>query len=170
MKKIVILLAAALSMTAAPALAGDVGFGINLNLGFPFPVTTFAPAPVFVTPPDFGFSVAVGVPYDMVFTGNRYYVNQGDRWYCGPRPNGPWRLIGRQYLPQHIRSRSIDQIRSVRYAGYRGCEQERSRQRDQEPPRGYQREARRHDHGDGWSGSRDGYGRDSDRRRHDDRD
>ncbi len=168
MKKIVILLATVLSMTAAPALASDIGFGINLNVGLPLASAPAPAAPIFVTPPYLGFSVAVGTPFDLVSVGNRYYTLVGQQWYCGLRPGGPWQMVAWPFLPPQIRAHSIEQIRYARDLEYRNQNRRYGHHEGWGPRKDWQRDARRHDHGE--EGNYRGERPDQDRRWHNDRD
>lgn len=126
MKKITLLLAIVMCLAAIPAIAGNVGFGINVNLGIPAQPIVVEQPPAFIAPPELGFSVAVGIPYDMVFIGNQYYAYRGNQWYCGPRYNGPWRSVSYRYLPSQIRRYPIEKIRYARDREYRGHDYRRN--------------------------------------------
>ncbi len=133
-----ILLTAVLLVSAAPlARAGNVGVDLNINIGnqprevvpVPVPVAPATPPvvieepPEFVAPPALGFYVAVGVPYDLYFTGNNYYVCKGNVWYRSPRYNGPWDVVRYKALPPGLRKHRLENIRHLRdeeYRMYRG--------------------------------------------------
>lgn len=105
-----------------PGFGFNVGpAGVGLNIGLPWvvapdpyyayqptvieePVAAEAPAvidepvayeeaPEFIMPPELGFYVAVGIPYDLFFYNNFYYVCRGNIWYSAPYYNGPWSRI-----------------------------------------------------------------------------
>lgn len=123
-------------LTAAPALASNVGVGVNLNIGTAFPapppvvVPQAVPVPVpvplvistppmFIAPPGLGISIAVGVPFDMFQVAGNFYVYRGNQWYCGPQFVGPWRKISHGKLPHQLRGHDIGHFRHVREREYR---------------------------------------------------
>ena len=139
MKGIFILAAGLIS---APALAADVGIGVNLNIGNMPPAPVYAPAPayvpapvvieappMFIAPPSLGVSIAVGVPYDMFLVSGNYYVYRGNNWYYGPRYSGPWRSVSYQKLPHQLRRHDIEHYRHVRDREYRAYNQNRDHYR-----------------------------------------
>jgi len=94
------------------------------------------------TPP-LGFYVSVDGPYDMVFYGERYYINDGGRWFWAPSYDGPWIFVDDYRLPGRIRRYRYDEIRH-----YRDEEFRRHGRDDEwhERGRGYDR-GPGHDHG-----------------------
>jgi hypothetical protein len=85
----------------------------------PPPEPYFERAPEFVWSPDLNMYVAVGVPYDLVYTGRDYFYFYGGRWYRGPYYNGPWVYAPRREYPRVFLSYRINHIRSCRDAEYR---------------------------------------------------
>ncbi|HHE07768.1 MAG TPA: hypothetical protein ENL01_02485, partial [Chlorobaculum parvum] len=64
---------------------------------------------------DPGFSIAIGSsPYDIILSGNFYYLYDYGHWYRSHRYNGPWRVIHHRKLPYRIRRYHINQIRKFR--------------------------------------------------------
>jgi len=62
-----------------------------------------------------GFSIAIGSsPYDIILSGNFYYLYNHGHWYRSHRYNGPWKKIHHRKLPYRIRRYRIDQIRKFR--------------------------------------------------------
>ena len=132
MKGICILTA---GLITAPALAADVGIGVNLNIGntpvyFPAPVYVPAPVvvsapPMFIAPPSLGVSIAVGVPYDLFMISGTYYVYRGNQWYCGFRYGGPWRTVAYRRLPYQLRRHDIEHYRHVRDREYQAYNRDR---------------------------------------------
>ena len=106
-------------LTALPALAGNVDFGININIGTPVqgPVMVSEP-PLFLAPARLGFQVAVGVPYDLCIVDGRYYLFQANVWYVGSGYNGPWQVVHHDHLPRNLRRRKVREIRSYRDREY----------------------------------------------------
>jgi hypothetical protein len=91
----------------------------------PAPRVVVEEPPLFLAPPSLGFSVAVGIPYDMVYVSGSYYLYQGDVWYRSPYYNGPWHVVKRKHLPPGLRKHKFDRIRYIRdeeYRHYRGNE------------------------------------------------
>ncbi len=131
-----VLVPAALALGASVACAGNVGVNVNVNLGNPPPPVVVAPpvvvpppvvpAPVisieqdvdFVLPAPLGFYVAVGVPYDLFYVQNNYYLWRDGRWYRAPGSHGPWALTHYRNLPPGLRKHNIERIRSYRNVEY----------------------------------------------------
>ncbi len=98
----------------------------------PAPVYVPAPAPVYVDveePPEFiipsalGFYVAIGVPYDLFYISNTYYLYRNNTWYRSPSYNGPWASTSHRRLPPGLRRHKFERIRHIRdeeYRRYRG--------------------------------------------------
>lgn len=133
-----VLVPAALALSGSAACAGNVGVDVNLHFGnqpqqivVPAPVAP-SPAPVFIIEPpavvtieedvDFvypaqlGFYVAVGVPYDLFYARNNYYLFRDGRWFIARRSRGPWVASRLRDLPPGLRRHSIERIRDYRRA------------------------------------------------------
>ena len=81
MKKLLAVVAAVFLFQAASVVqAADISFGINVG----GPPIVIAQPPDFLYPPELGFGVAVGVPYDMFYASGVYYVFRGGGWYSTP--------------------------------------------------------------------------------------
>jgi hypothetical protein len=147
----------------ANASASNVDFGINVNIGNPPPPPppvqiVIEEPPQFIYPSSLGFYVAIGIPYDMFYISNRYYIYRGDRWYFAPTYNGPWRVISYQRIPAPLRSHRIELIRERRDAEFRVY----SRDRDHYRGRYYRPESVRrggHEVREGREGRGEGRGR-----------
>jgi hypothetical protein len=122
MKKFVLLVAA--TLLAVPAAhAGEVGFDFDLHIGnrAEAPIVVQEP-PLFLAPPELGFHVAVGVPYDMFFVSGNFYLCRGDRWSVAPHYDGPWQGVGPRHLPPGLAKKRYTEIirfRDAEYARYR---------------------------------------------------
>jgi hypothetical protein len=133
MKKIALLVAITGILAAQVCQAGNVSVGINV--GTPTPVYMDAgPQPVtitepveFIFAPGLGFYVAVGVPYDIVFVSNYYYLHRGNHWYRAPYYNGPWVVTGYNRLPPGLRKHRFERIRTIRDREYRIYREDPSR-------------------------------------------
>jgi hypothetical protein len=123
---------AVLALGASAACASNVGVDFNLHLGnqpqqvvVPQPVAV-APAPPvvidqdvdFVYPDNLGFYVAVGVPYDLFYVRDTYYVYRDGSWLRSARRGGPWMVMQRRDLPPGIRRQKLARIRAFRDAEY----------------------------------------------------
>jgi hypothetical protein len=114
---LVVVLASAAALFAAPAVAGDVSIGINL--GTPPPVVVAPAPPVVVAPaPPPAFVLAapptlVVVPgtavyhvptasFNLFVFGGLYYSFHNDVWFQGPTHNGPWTVIAREAVPRPV--------------------------------------------------------------------
>lgn len=143
MKKSIMFLPLFVLFVASVSHASNVGFDLNVNVGnrgggvavpvpVPVPVAS-APRfaieepPLFLAPPSLGFSVAVGIPYDMVYVSGNYYICQGDGWYRAPRYNGPWAPVSYRRLPPGLRKHKFERIRYMRDEEYRHYREEGDR-------------------------------------------
>jgi hypothetical protein len=127
MKRIAAITAALVILSVSSGWAADVGFNVNLNIGnraeaapvYVDPQIGIAQPPEFILPPALGFYVAIGVPYDMVFVSNVYYLHKGNVWYRAPRYDGPWVVTPYKRLPPGIRKHRFEKIRYYRDEEYR---------------------------------------------------
>lgn len=139
MSKLICCLAIAGAMWGTAVNAADVGFNVGINIGnqpavaVPAPPPVYAPPPArvyatpvvieeppeFIEPPELGFYAAVGVPYDLFFISNRYYLFNGNAWYAGPGYNGPWASVAYRALPSPLRRFPVERVRYYRDAGFR---------------------------------------------------
>lgn len=109
--------------------------GVGLNIGLPWvaapapyygyqsevieeplidePVVIQEP-PEFIMPPELGFYVAVGIPYDLFFFNNVYYFCSGNIWYSSPYYNGPWTRRYYTDIPYVLGRYPFDRIRHHR--------------------------------------------------------
>jgi hypothetical protein len=85
----------------------------------PPPPVSIDQAPQFIYSPQLGMYVAVGVPYDLVYTGNEYFYWYGGRWFHGPYYNGPWAFATRAYYPPALLRFRIGYIRHYGNYEYR---------------------------------------------------
>ena len=76
-------------------------------------------APEFLFPAKLGYGVAVGVPYDMMYISEVYYLWQAGVWYRSSTYRGPWIALGYSQLPPELRSSKIAQIRLQRNSEFR---------------------------------------------------
>ncbi len=177
-KRLSLTLATLLTLAAGTAHAGGVGFNIGINLGVPvyaapaIPVYAPAPAPIpppapvvleepprFIVPQELGFRVAVGVPYDLYYLADSYYVCRNNAWYRAQAYDGPWMPVRYRALPWELRRYPVAAIRSARDAAYGRYDDDGWRhrradweRRDLDRGRGAWQEARRweRDHGRQW--------------------
>ena len=82
-------------------------------------------APRFIYSPALNLYVAVGVPYDLIYTGADYFYFYGGRWYRGPYYNGPWVPAPRRQFPQVLLRYRIGDIRHYRDIEFRHYEHDR---------------------------------------------
>ena len=75
--------------------------------------------PDFISLSDYGFSISVGSPYDIILYRDFYYINQNGIWYCSPNYRGPWAIVRENRLPSRIKSRRWEDIRRTRDIEYR---------------------------------------------------
>jgi len=114
-----------LFQAASMAQAADVSF--RINVGGP-PIIISQP-PDFLYPPQLGFGVAVGVPYDMFYLSGDYYVYRGGGWYRTSSYGGEWRQVRPRELPPELRRHKIERIRAFRDREHRVYSNDRERYR-----------------------------------------
>jgi hypothetical protein len=140
-RRLVMLHSAAILIFGAQAVhASNVGVDLNINIGSqprqvpaPAPVYVPAPAPVyvpapapFVVEPDvhfiyperLGFYVAVGVPYDLFYLDNSYFIFRDGRWLRAQSSRGPWVVQRHRDLPPLLRRQRLERIREYRNHEY----------------------------------------------------
>lgn len=117
--------AVVLFQAASMAQAADISFGINVG----GPPIVISQPPDFLYPPELGFGVAVGVPYDMFYDGGIYYVYRGGGWYSTPSYGGNWTRMQPRQLPPELRRYKIARIHAFRDREYRGYLRDRDHYR-----------------------------------------
>ena len=133
-----VLIPAVLAFGASTASASNVGIDVNIHLGnqprqvvIPAPppqVIVAEPAPAttvtidddvdFVYPEQLGVYVAVGVPYDLFYFRNNYYLLRDGHWFRASGSHGPWVAARYRELPPGLRRHRIERIRAYRSAEY----------------------------------------------------
>ena len=140
-----IILAVLLQVAALPFLdtrelhAGNVGVDVNIHLGNQLrPVILPQPPPVvvaepvyepepyyeveeeveFIYPRELGFYVAVGVPYDLFYLNNAYFIFRDGRWLRSGSSRGGWVNVTYRDLPPTLRRHRMERIREYRTREY----------------------------------------------------
>jgi hypothetical protein len=117
-------LIACLSLVATAA-RGEVDVHINIGVRPPPPpppVIVVEAPPTMLYLPGPAVYVAVGVPYDVYFDGDRYYYCHGGHWFWSRRHAGPWAYVGDSHLPPGLRKfklRKLHWYRDREYHAYR---------------------------------------------------
>jgi hypothetical protein len=83
------------------------------------PDVSFDARPDFIYLDDYGFYVAWGVPYDLIFFDDYYFLFRDGYWYRSRGYRGPWGRVRNDDLPMTIRRRSWGDIRQRRDTEYR---------------------------------------------------
>jgi len=143
-------LAVLLQVAALPGLsvhqvrASNVGVDVNIRLGSePRPVIVTEPAYVpppepyleveeeveFIYPEELGFYVAVGVPYDLFYLNNSYFIFRDGRWLRSHSPRGGWVAQRYRDLPPTLRRHRLERIREYRTREYRIYQHDREHYR-----------------------------------------
>jgi len=100
-------------------------------------------APQFIYSPALNLYVAVGVPYDLIYTGSGYFYFYGGHWYRGPYYNGPWVFATRRYFPPVLLKFGIDKIRYYRDVEFRRYQHDRAHYKGRFYHPGYRGERRK---------------------------
>jgi len=147
-----IVLVSVLVLGASAAGAANVGVDVNVHLGnqprqvvVPAPaapppqIVVREPAPPaivtieddvdFVYPAQLGFYVAVGVPYDLFYVRNNYYLCRDGRWFRASGSHGPWVATRYRELPPGLRRHDMERIRAYRSAEHDIYRHDRDRYR-----------------------------------------
>jgi hypothetical protein len=119
-----------LFLGVSPVQAADVQWGVNVNVGssshpYSGPPVYIEQPPVFIHPPQLGFYIAVGIPYDIFYLNNVYYMSRGNNWYRAPGYNGPWGQVHYKQLPWGIRQHKHQRIVMYRDREYKKYQQQR---------------------------------------------
>ena len=91
---------------------------IDVHIGEPPPVVVYSP-PTMVLLPEPQMYVAVGVPYDIFFIGDRYYYFREGNWFWAPGYGGPWTYVVYRTLPPGLRKFKVERLREYREREYR---------------------------------------------------
>jgi hypothetical protein len=97
----------------------------NINVGGP-PAVLEEP-PEFVYPPELGFGVAVGIPYDLFYVNGAYFLFRGDSWFKAPFYGGSWTKVGKKNLPRELRKNKIAKIHQYRDREYSQYQKDQQR-------------------------------------------
>jgi hypothetical protein len=124
-----------------PVADAKAEVSVHISAGDRIPAFAIQRRPVFIDLPGRGFSVSVGLPYDIISFGNDYYFNQHGAWYRSSNYRGPWVIVRDHQLPPAIRRHRLDDIRR-----YRDIETRRHDNRRNDN-RGFDRNDRRDDRG-----------------------
>lgn len=119
MKKrmMMVLGAAGIVFSQAPA---DVQAALPLAMATRHdPDVSFDARPDFIYLDDYGFYVAWGVPYDLIFFDDYYFLFRDGYWYRSRGYRGPWGRVRNDDLPMTIRRRNWGDIRQRRDTEYR---------------------------------------------------
>lgn len=146
---------AAVVLVVAGVATAQAG-GVNLSVHIGVPVAAPAPAvvpvsypeypagspwpvvqpeiyldepPSFIYSPNLGFHVSVGIPYDIAYLNNSYYLYRGGYWYLAPSYTGPWTVVSYRRLPPLLHKHRYEQIRYYRDYEYRSYQRDRDHYR-----------------------------------------
>jgi hypothetical protein len=136
MRKTIVFATFAAALTVTPVQASNVGVDLNVRIGnqppavavpvpAPAPVVVIEEPPLFLYPPGLGFYVAVGVPYDLLYFDNQYYLFRGNTWHRASHFNGPWVVVRHKHLPPGLRRHRIERIRVIRDDEFRVYDRDR---------------------------------------------
>ena len=103
-----------------PQASADVLASVPLAMSVRHdPDVYFDVRPDFIYLDDYGFYVAWGVPYDLIFFDDYYFLFRDGYWYRSHGYRGPWGRIRNDDLPLPIRRHSWGDIRQRRDFEYR---------------------------------------------------
>ncbi len=131
-------LATLLMLCASTASADNVGLDFNVHVGNAPRQQVIVREPVyhrsppgfqinedinFLRPSSLGFYVAVGLPYDLFYVDNDYYLYRDGNWHRARYSRGPWVTVSHRDLPRSLRRHNIEQLRHYRDQEYRAYRQ-----------------------------------------------
>ena len=128
MRKLLAVASAVLLLQAASIARAD-NIGFSINVGGP-PIVVSQP-PDFLYPPELGFGVAVGVPYDLIYLSGVYYLNRGGGWYRASYYGDGWIRVHGRDLPPELRRYRLARIHEFRDREYRMYVRDRDHYRGQ---------------------------------------
>jgi hypothetical protein len=111
-KELILVVGVCLSIGSAGTPLQAEDRDVNINLNAPPGAVAVPPTMLFLDKP--AVYVAVGIPYDIFFTGGRYYFFYTGNWYWGPGYKGPWTHVKFRSLPPSLRKYKILQLRAFR--------------------------------------------------------
>jgi hypothetical protein len=120
-------MAVALLVPVSQAAASQVGINVGINVGAPAyaaPPVVIASPPEFVAPPQLGFYVALGVPYDLYYLSGSYYLFRGNTWYSSHYYNGPWVTVHYSNVPYGLRKYPAQRIHYYRDNYYKNYQKQ----------------------------------------------
>lgn len=98
MRNLVVLLWVLCNSVTAAVAQVSIGIGIpGVSIGINLPVY-----PQFVQVPGYPVYYAPQLNSNFFFYDGMYWVYQGDNWYASSWYNGPWGLVGPQYVPPYV--------------------------------------------------------------------
>jgi len=98
MRPIVILLFALSGAVTSASAQVSVGIGLpGVSIGINMPVY-----PQLVQVPGYPVYYAPGLNSNYFFYDGMYWVYRGDNWYASSWYNGPWGMVGPQYVPLYV--------------------------------------------------------------------
>lgn len=116
-----------LSLPAPPGVGINIGLPVVPAAPYPYqPVATASTYPYdyeplaldappdFIAPPELGFYVAVGIPYDLFFFNNLYYLHRDNCWYSSRYYNGPWTGTHYNHVPYALHRYPFERIHHYR--------------------------------------------------------
>jgi hypothetical protein len=163
--------AAAVLVVLVGAATAQARVDFNVNIAVPVPVypapaatvdsypdygaqVGYVAAPQFIYSPRLGFYVSVGLPHDIAYINNSYYLYRDGYWYLSPSYRGPWSPASRQWLPAGLHKHRYEQIRYYRDLEYRSYLRDRDHYRgrwyrpveyrDRDGRRDYRKDYREH--------------------------
>ena len=126
-KLLVVASLVALCQIPVVANAADISFSINVG----GPAAVISQPPDFLYPPELGFGVAVGVPYDLFYVDGIYFLNRGHGWYRASFYGDRWIKVMKRELPPGLRRYKLAQIRQFRDRDYVSYRRDRDHYRGQ---------------------------------------
>lgn len=87
------------------------------------------PAPEFLFPERLGVGVAVGVPQDLFYLPDGYYLWLQGSWYRSSSYDGPWGMVPKAEIPAQLVKYDLATMRELRNQEYRRYWEEREKYR-----------------------------------------
>lgn len=122
--RVLFAVAALILLFQLPSLAQEQ---IDMSIDVGGPPAVLDEPPEFVYPPELGFGIAVGIPYDLFYVNGAYFLYRGDAWFKSPVYGGSWSKVGKKNLPRELRKNKIAKIHQYRDREYSLYQKDRER-------------------------------------------
>ena len=98
MRALIVVLLPALVLAAPAIPVAPAHAQVHVNIGINLP----APPPLVVVPEVRSVQYVTTAPYNLFFYNGQYWAFTGGGWYVATGYNGPWIVVGPQFVPRPL--------------------------------------------------------------------